>query len=46
MDKELLKELIIASAVCIDLLGIDLKEEFPKIFEKFKELEENNDKAR
>ena len=43
MDKELLKELIIASAVCIDLLEIDLKESFPKIFEKFKELEKEDE---
>ena len=36
MDKELLEELIDAVVVAIDLLGIDVKKAYPKLWEEFK----------
>lgn len=36
MNKELLEELIDAVVVAIDLLGIDVKKAYPKLWEEFK----------
>ena len=38
MEKELLKEIIEACVVAIDLLGIDVKQEYPNLYKEFQDL--------